>query len=152
MEIPGVSNIEFLKTAYNAKQKFKNKLTLSDDEFNTLLETKMKKMNMNSHYKLRGVNEGFSGGEKKKNEILQMSILDPEVAVLDETDSGLDIDALKVVADGIKQYEQQSASYYNTLSKAFKLLKNRLCTCAYRWQNCLFWLFQTSIRIRRKRL
>ena len=97
LEIPGVTNFEFLKTAYNAK----NKTPISDEDFEKILDEKMAMMEINKEYKFRGVNEGFSGGEKKKNEILQMAILNPSLSVLDETDSGLDIDAMQVVANGI---------------------------------------------------
>ena len=97
LEIPGVTNFEFLKTAYNAK----NKTQIPDEEFEKILDEKMEMMEIKKDYKFRGVNEGFSGGEKKKNEILQMAILNPSLSVLDETDSGLDIDAMQVVAKGI---------------------------------------------------
>jgi Fe-S cluster assembly ATP-binding protein len=103
IEIAGVSNVQFLRTAYNLKQKALGKKELSDADFDLLIEEKMKWIEIRSDLKNRNVNEGFSGGEKKRNEILQMSILEPEFAVLDETDSGLDIDALKVVAKGVNQ-------------------------------------------------
>lgn len=101
LEIPGVSNFQFLKTAYNAKRKVLGQEVLSYDDFEEILNEKMTLMEMDKGYKWRGVNEGFSGGEKKKNEILQMAVLDPTLAVLDETDSGLDIDAMRIVAKGI---------------------------------------------------
>lgn len=103
VEIPGVSNAQFLKIALNAKLKANGQNELSDDEFNQLLEKKMKLMEMRSEFSSRNVNENFSGGEKKRNEILQMAVLSPEFALLDETDSGLDIDAMRIVAHGVNQ-------------------------------------------------
>lgn len=101
IEIPGVSNVQFLRTAYNLKQKARGLPELSDKDFDALLDEKMKMMDIRSEFKTRNINEGFSGGEKKRNEILQMAILNPDLAILDETDSGLDIDALRVVAQGV---------------------------------------------------
>jgi len=103
VEIPGVSNIHFLHTALNAHRKAKEKPPLSEEEFKALLETKMQQMHIKPELGERDVNSGFSGGEKKRNEILQMAILEPHLAVLDETDSGLDIDAMRVVAEGVNQ-------------------------------------------------
>lgn len=102
VEIPGVSNSQFLRLAFNSKLKAQKKSELSEEEFNKLLDKKMKLMNIKSEFKMRNVNENFSGGEKKRNEILQMAILEPQMAILDETDSGLDIDAMRVVAQGVK--------------------------------------------------
>lgn len=101
IEIPGVSNIQFLRTAYNLKQKSANLPEISEKDFETLLDEKMRMMDIRLEFKTRNVNEGFSGGEKKRNEILQMAVLNPDLAILDETDSGLDIDALRVVAKGV---------------------------------------------------
>lgn len=101
VEIAGVSNVQFLRTAYNVKMKFEGKPELSEEAFDKLMDEKMKFMGIKQELKNRNVNDGFSGGEKKRNEILQMSILEPVLALLDETDSGLDIDALKTVANGI---------------------------------------------------
>lgn len=98
LEIPGVTNFQFLHSAYNAC-----KGTVSEAEFEKILQQKMNMMNMREEFKDRSLNEGFSGGEKKRNEILQMAVLEPKMAILDETDSGLDIDAMKIVADGVKQ-------------------------------------------------
>ncbi|KIA76107.1 putative ATP-dependent transporter ycf16 [Parachlamydia acanthamoebae] len=103
VEISGVSNIQFLHTAYNANRKAKNEPTLSLEEFDQLLDEKMKLMEIKPEFKERSLNEGFSGGEKKRNEILQMAILTPKLAILDETDSGLDIDAMRIVARGVNQ-------------------------------------------------
>lgn len=103
VEIPGVSNAQFLRIAYNAKRKSKNEPELSEAEFDQLLQEKMKIMEVRPDLKNRNVNENFSGGEKKKNEILQMAVLNPELAVLDETDSGLDIDAMRIVSRGVNQ-------------------------------------------------
>jgi Fe-S cluster assembly ATP-binding protein len=101
VEIPGVSNNQFLRLAYNYRQKALGKPDISEQDFDKLMDAKMKEMDIKTELKLRNVNEGFSGGEKKRNEILQMAILKPELAILDETDSGLDIDALKIVAKGV---------------------------------------------------
>lgn len=100
-EIPGVNNVEFLKMALNSKRAFLGQPEMSDEDFKKLCEEKMDLLEMDERYRERGVNDGMSGGEKKRNEILQMAILDPKVSFLDETDSGLDIDALRIVANGI---------------------------------------------------
>jgi Fe-S cluster assembly ATP-binding protein len=101
VEIPGVNNVYLLKAAVNAKRKAEGKPEVDAYEFLQLVRGQMKLMQMDESFLSRGVNEGFSGGEKKRNEILQMLVLEPTLAVLDETDSGLDIDALKVVAKGV---------------------------------------------------
>ena len=101
VEIPGVNNVYLLKAAVNAKRKAEGKPEVDAYEFLQLVRGKMRLMQMDESFLSRGVNEGFSGGEKKRNEILQMLVLEPTLAVLDETDSGLDIDALKVVAKGV---------------------------------------------------
>jgi len=101
VEIPGVNNVYLLKAAVNAKRKAAGLPEVDAYEFLQLVRGKMKLMQMDESFLSRGVNEGFSGGEKKRNEILQMLVLEPTLAVLDETDSGLDIDALKVVARGV---------------------------------------------------
>jgi Fe-S cluster assembly ATP-binding protein len=104
IEIPGVSNEDFLRLAYNSKQKFYNKPELDPIEFLTIINEKLKFVNMSPLFLSRNVNEGFSGGEKKRNEILQMVLLDSELSILDETDSGLDIDALKIISNGINKF------------------------------------------------
>ncbi len=101
VEIPGVSNAEFLRIAANVRRKERGEEELDPFDFQDVLNEKMKLLDMDARYRDRGVNEGFSGGEKKRNEILQMAILDPAVAILDETDSGLDVDALRIVSNGI---------------------------------------------------
>ncbi len=101
VEIPGVSNAQFLRAAYNFKLKAEGKEELSETEFDKLINEKMTLMNIKPELKERSINEGFSGGEKKRNEILQMAVLQPDLAILDETDSGLDIDALRIVASGV---------------------------------------------------
>jgi Fe-S cluster assembly ATP-binding protein len=101
VEIPGVNNVYLLKAALNAKRKAAGEPEVDAYEFLTLIRQKMKFMQMSETFLTRGVNEGFSGGEKKRNEVLQMLVLEPKLAILDETDSGLDIDALKVVATGV---------------------------------------------------
>ena len=110
IEIAGVSNEEFLRLAYNAKQKFYHKPELDPLEFLIILNEKLEHINMSANFLNRNVNEGFSGGEKKRNEILQMLLLDSELAILDETDSGLDIDALKTISNGINNFMSPSKS------------------------------------------
>jgi len=101
VEIPGVSNIYLMKASLNAIRKERGEAEIDAMDFLALVQDKMKLMEMPEEFLYRAVNEGFSGGEKKRNEILQMTILEPRLAILDETDSGLDIDALKVVANGV---------------------------------------------------
>jgi Fe-S cluster assembly ATP-binding protein len=101
VEIPGVNNVYLLKAALNAKRKAAGEPEVDAYEFLAFVKQKMKLMQMSETFLTRGVNEGFSGGEKKRNEVLQMLVLEPKLAILDETDSGLDIDALKVVAMGV---------------------------------------------------
>ena len=110
IEIPGVSNEDFLRLSYNSKQKFYNKPELDPIQFLTIITEKLKLVNMSPLFLSRNVNEGFSGGEKKRNEILQMILLDSELAILDETDSGLDIDALKTISTGINNFMNPSKS------------------------------------------
>ena len=101
VEIPGVTNSAFLRLAYNTVQGARGKDELDPLEFDDFIREKMKLLDMDPAFLDRSVNEGFSGGEKKRNEILQLAVLDPKLAILDETDSGLDIDALRVVANGV---------------------------------------------------
>ncbi len=107
VEIPGVNNAEFLRLSYNARLVHEGQEEVDPLDFDEILDEKMKLVEMDKKYKDRFLNEGFSGGEKKKNEILQMAVLDPKLAILDETDSGLDIDAMKVVAEGINKLINQ---------------------------------------------
>jgi len=106
VEVPGVNNADFLRLAYNAKRKASGQGELTVKEFTPLLDAKLKAVELDAGWKERQLNAGLSGGQKKRNEILQMVLLEPTLAVLDETDSGLDIDALKVVADGINAYRR----------------------------------------------
>jgi Fe-S cluster assembly ATP-binding protein len=103
IEVPGVSNAQFLRLAYNEKRKHLGEEELDPLEFKDLLKERAKIVEMEASFMTRAVNEGFSGGEKKRNEILQMAVLEPKLAVLDETDSGLDIDALRIVAGGVNK-------------------------------------------------
>ncbi|MEK6545365.1 MAG: Fe-S cluster assembly ATPase SufC [Nitrospinota bacterium] len=103
VEIHGVNNAEFLRMAYNAKLLHHGREEVDPLEFDELIDSKMKILGMDQKYKERSVNDGFSGGEKKKNEVLQMTVLEPVLTVLDEIDSGLDIDAMKVVAEGVNR-------------------------------------------------
>ncbi|MDD2584686.1 MAG: Fe-S cluster assembly ATPase SufC [Bacteroidales bacterium] len=103
VEIPGVSNVNFMKTAINEQRKYKNLPPISAAEFLKMMREKMAVVEMDNSFSGRGVNVGFSGGEKKRNEIFQMAMLNPTLAILDETDSGLDIDAMKIVAAGVNK-------------------------------------------------
>jgi Fe-S cluster assembly ATP-binding protein len=110
VEIPGVNNIYFLKAALNAMRKHHGQEELDAMEFLQLAREKMKVVELDESFMNRGVNEGFSGGEKKRNEIFQMAVLDPKLAILDETDSGLDIDALRIVAEGVNTLRSEAHS------------------------------------------
>lgn len=103
IEVPGVSNFQFLFQAFNAKRKALKQELLTEDDFSKIYDEKASLVGMRQEFKTRNLNEGFSGGEKKRNEILQMAILEPALGILDETDSGLDIDAMRSVADGVNQ-------------------------------------------------
>ena len=107
VEIPGVSNVNLLKTALNEIRKFHDEEELDAIDFLNLIKDKMKLVELDESFLKRSVNEGFSGGEKKRNEIFQMAVLNPKLAILDETDSGLDIDALKVVANGVNKLKSK---------------------------------------------
>ena len=109
--MPGVNNTYFLKAALNSKLKNNGKKELNAAEFLKLVKEKLNELDMDSSYLQRAVNEGFSGGEKKRNEILQMLTLEPELAIMDETDSGLDIDALKIISDGVNKYKNSNRSF-----------------------------------------
>jgi Fe-S cluster assembly ATP-binding protein len=111
VEIPGVNNVYLLKAALNAQRKQRGLQEVDAFEFLGVVREKMKLMQMPETFLSRGVNEGFSGGEKKRNEILQMLVLEPRLAILDETDSGLDIDALKVVASGVNSLRGADRSF-----------------------------------------
>ena len=107
VEIPGITNTYFLKTALNEIRKHRGEKELDAIDFLSLVKEKAKELNMDPELLKRSVNEGFSGGEKKRNEIFQMAILEPRLAILDETDSGLDIDALRTVADGVNRFRSE---------------------------------------------
>ena len=111
VEIPGVSNMEFLKAAVDARRKHQGLEELSSFDFMKLAREVSKKVSLDQSFLKRGVNEGFSGGEKKRNEILQMMLLEPQLCILDETDSGLDIDALQVVANGVNAMRSENRSF-----------------------------------------
>ncbi|WP_317277435.1 Fe-S cluster assembly ATPase SufC [Kordiimonas aestuarii] len=110
VEIPGVSNLNFLRTALNSVRKYRGEAEMSAAEFMKLVREKAKALNMDPEMLKRFVNVGFSGGEKKRNEMVQMAVLDPKLAILDETDSGLDIDALKTVAEGINTQRRKDTA------------------------------------------
>ncbi|MCE3227196.1 MAG: FeS assembly ATPase SufC [Bacteroidetes bacterium] len=111
VEIPGVSNINFLKTALNEKRAYEGKGPVEAKDFLALVKEKQKLVELDGKLANRSVNEGFSGGEKKRNEIFQMAMLEPKLAILDETDSGLDIDALRVVANGVNTLKTKENAY-----------------------------------------
>jgi len=111
VEIPGVSNMYFMKTALNEKLKFEGQEEMDAADFLSLVRQKMKVVEIDDSLLRRPVNEGFSGGEKKKNEIFQMAVLEPKLAILDETDSGLDIDALRIVANGVNSLHTKQNSF-----------------------------------------
>ena len=111
VEIPGVSNIYLLKAAVNAKRKYEGLPEVAAAEFLKLVREKIKLVDMKEEFLHRAVNEGFSGGEKKRNEVFQMAVIEPTLAVLDETDSGLDIDALKIVADGVNSLRNKDRAF-----------------------------------------
>ena len=108
VEVPGVNNAEFLRMAHNARRVSAGEEEVDPLDFDELLSEKMKTLGMEKKYKERNLNDGFSGGEKKKNEILQMAILEPKLSILDETDSGLDIDALRIVAEGVNKLRSEN--------------------------------------------
>jgi Fe-S cluster assembly ATP-binding protein len=110
VEIPGVSNIYLLKAAVNARRKYNGEKEIAAGEFLKLVKEKLKVVDMKEEFLRRAVNAGFSGGEKKRNEIFQMAVLEPRLAILDETDSGLDIDALKIVAGGVNALRREDRS------------------------------------------
>lgn len=111
IEIPGVTTINFLKTALNEIRKYHGKAPLDAAQFLKLMKEKAKTVKIDDQLLRRSLNEGFSGGEKKRNEIFQMAMLEPSLAILDETDSGLDIDALRIVADGVNQLRSKDRSF-----------------------------------------
>jgi len=109
--IPGVNNTYFLRAAVNAKKKYMGEKEYDAASFLKFIKSKLKEVEMDEKYLKRAVNEGFSGGEKKRNEMLQLLCLEPEFAIMDETDSGLDIDALKIISKGINKYKNSSRSF-----------------------------------------
>lgn len=111
VEIPGVSNINFLKTALNEIRAYKGQEPIAAKDFLALVKEKQKLVELDGKLANRSVNEGFSGGEKKRNEIFQMAMLEPSLAILDETDSGLDIDALKIVANGVNMLKNEKRAF-----------------------------------------
>ncbi len=111
VEIPGVNNGSFLRMAYNAKRKSQGKDEMDPLEFEDFVKEKLKVVEMKEDFLSRSVNHGFSGGEKKRNEIVQMAVLEPKLAVLDETDSGLDIDALRIVAGGVNKLKNSGNAF-----------------------------------------
>ena len=111
LEIPGVSNLDFLRVAYNARQKYLGLEEIDTFDFEELVTEKLKIVHMEPSFLERSLNEGFSGGEKKRNEILQMALLEPTLGILDEIDSGLDIDALKIVSNGVNELTNSNNAF-----------------------------------------
>jgi Fe-S cluster assembly ATP-binding protein len=111
LEIPGVSNLDFLRVAYNARRKYLGLEEIDTFDFEDLIEEKLEVVKMNPAFLERSLNEGFSGGDKKRNEILQMALLEPTLGILDEIDSGLDIDALRIVSEGVNQLRTQENAF-----------------------------------------
>ncbi len=110
LELPGVNNAYFLRAAYNAQRKARGEEELDAVDFLAVVRTKLQLLQMDESFLKRSVNTGFSGGEKKRNEVLQMAVLEPQLAILDETDSGLDIDALRIVANGVNALKSKKRS------------------------------------------
>ena len=133
VEIPGVSNVYFLKAALNAIRKHRGESELDAMDFLSLVKEKAKLVDIDESLVKRAVNEGFSGGEKKRNEIFQMAILDPQLAVLDETDSGLDIDALRIVAGGVNQLRAPERAIVLVTHSGDKELARELEARGYEW-------------------
>ena len=137
VEIPGVANTYFLRAALNAQRKHRGEAEIEAGDFLRLVKEKAALLKMDTSLLSRPVNEGFSGGEKKRNEIFHMSVLEPTMCILDETDSGLDIDAMKVVAEGGNLPARPGAFLYccYPLPEASGLHCPGLCACAFRWED-----------------
>ena len=138
LEIPGVATMTFLRTALNAQRKKRGEAELSTPEFLKRVREVARLLGIDQEMLRRGVNVGFSGGEKKRNEILQMALLEPRLCVLDETDSGLDIDALKIVADGVNRLRSPSAPSWSspTISACSTTSCRTWCTCSRAAASC----------------
>lgn len=135
IEIPGVSNVQFLKTALNSIRKQNGEDEIDAISFMKKLKENMQVLKIDQKYMSRGVNEGFSGGEKKRNEMLQLMMLEPKLTILDETDSGLDIDALQVVSQGANSMRSADRSFFSnhSLPKTSRSYSTRFCPCFSRW-------------------
>ncbi len=134
VEIPGVSMVNFMRAALNAKRKYLNEEPLSATEFLKLMRQKRAIVELDNKLASRSVNEGFSGGEKKRNEIFQMAVLEPQLSILDETDSGLDIDALRIVAGGVNKLKTDHR--HHPLSASAGLYQTRFCPRALQGTHC----------------
>ena len=141
VEIPGVSNIHLLRESYNRIQKQRGGSEVDAIDFLAIVKKHAAKLGLDPTFMHRGVNEQFSGGEKKRNEILQMAVLEPKLAILDETDSGLDIDAMRVVSSAINDMRDKERSFIlvTQLSALVAVYSSRFCPCAFRRQDRLFW-------------
>jgi len=143
--IPGVNNMYFLKAALNARRKNKGEAELDAMDFLTLIKAKIKQVEMDESYLSRAVNDGFSGGEKKRNEILQLLTLEPIFAILDETDSGLDIDALKVVADGVNRLRSEAQLRAIAEQAGIDASKELICHCQSHRRSALVYIALKSL-------
>ena len=156
VSIPGVTMANFLRTAVNARRKAENPEDkgISIPEFRKLLLEKMKILKVDPAFAGRYLNEGFSGGEKKRAEVLQMAVLQPEIAILDETDSGLDIDALKIVSEGVNVLKEQNVGRVvdHPLPENAQLHQTRFCAYHVGWSNCRVWRGRAGPSPRRARL
>ena len=123
VEIPGVSMVNFMRAAINAKRKYHGMEPMSAGDFLKMMREKRKVVELDSKLANRSVNEGFSGGEKKRNEIFQMAMLEPKLSILDETDSGLDVDAVRIVSDGISQFQKQHGGALLIITHSNRLLE-----------------------------
>ena len=140
VEIPGVATSTFVRTALNAQRRNRGENEIDAMEFLKLARQKSKELEMSEDFFQRAVNVGFSGGENKRAEVFQMSMLSPTLAILDETDSGLDIDALKIVAEGVNKFRENKLSgIVNTLSETSRLSQTGYYTYFSRWKNHKNW-------------
>ena len=124
VEIPGVSMNSFLRAAVNAKRKYMGQPPISGAEFLKLIKEKRQLVGLDDSFTRRGVNEGFSGGERKRNEIFQMAVLEPVLTILDETDSGLDVDAVRIVSEGVKAYQEQNHGALLIITHSTRILES----------------------------
>ena len=154
VEIPGLSTTNFIKTAVNEVRKYRGEEPLDAVSFLKMMKEKMALVNIDQSLLSRSLNEGFSGGEKKRNEIFQMAMLEPRLAILDETDSGLDIDAIRIVANGVNtlRIKRQCCTAGNALPAFVGLHRSGFCSCVVQWTNSKIRNQRTGFRTGRKRI